>query len=293
MEFIKKGMVSTKYLSDGCEFKKDKNNYVLVSTSNEKYEPFIGKSYGENVWDMIAMSDVTHGPKHTVLYRLILDHYKTGNRMFDKDANILLKKDEKVIYKMNNIRLNEPKSVRVTNSAHYGTSHRRGKRSTGIGVSKSVGESHDVIKNVDVGEMVITNKRFVFSGAKRSVDVNISQITGVTPYDNGIKLQRKSKQKAEYFVGVDNYFFTYEFDGAKYFFTFNGNLVKAMIEGGLNKTPQQSKLIKAQNNLKNKAKVESQKKIEKPSDSRIFCPNCGVNIDANSNFCMECGYKIK
>lgn len=293
MDFVKKGMVSTKYLSDGCEFKKDKNNYKLVLTSNEKYEPFLGESYGENVWDMISSSDITQGPKHTVLYTLILDHYKTGHRMFDKQANILLKKDEKVIYKMNNIKLNEPKSVRVTNSAHYGSSHRRGKRSTGFGVSKSVGESHDVIKNVDVGEMVITNKRFVFSGAKKNVDVNISQITGVTPYDNGIKLQRKNKQKAEYFVGINNYFFTYDFDGDKYFFTFNGNIVKAMIEGGLNKTPQQSKLIKAENNLKNKAKLESSKVIEKPSDSRIFCPNCGVNIDANSNFCMECGFKIK
>lgn len=282
MNFIKKGTIMTKYVADGCEFKKVGNNYKLSSTFDDKYVPFIGQTHSENIWDMISESDITSGEKHDKMYALILDHYKSGQRMFNKEADILLKKDEIIIFKFSDIQLNEPKTIRVTNSAHYGSSHRRGKRTHGYGVSTSRGESQEVIKNIDIGEMIITNKRFIFSGAKKNVDVNISQITGVTPYNNGIKLQRKSKQKSEYFVGVDNSVFTYTFGNEKYFFVFNGQFVKAMIEGGLNKTPKKSKLMQANLELSSA-----------PSDKPKFCPNCGRNIDDNFNFCQYCGYKIK
>ena len=240
MEFIKKGVILSKYLSDGCEFKKDNNNYKLISTDNEKYTPFIGETHSENIWDLISSSDITHGEKFKKCYLLLLDHFKSGQTIFNKNADILLKKDERVIYvSYNNIRLNEAKSIRVTNSAHYGTRRKHGKSSYGVGVSKSRGESFEEIKNVDTGKITITNKRFIFSGYKRSIDVNISQITGITAYSDGIKLQRKNKQKAEYFIGIDNQTFTYVFDNETYFFKMNGTIIKHMVEGGLNKTPHE------------------------------------------------------
>lgn len=295
MDFVKNGMIMTKYLADGCEFKKEGNAFKLSSSVNDKYTPFVGETYGENVWDMISTSDITFGEKHDQMYSLLIDHFKSGNTIFNKEADILLKKDERIIFKTGNIvDLNEPKSVRVTNSAHYGTSHRRGSRSHGFGVSTSQGESHEVIKNVDHGEIIITNKRFIYSGEKKNVDVNISQITGVTPYNNGIKLQRKSKQKSEYFVGIDKFFFTYTFDNEEYFFKLNGQFVKAMIEGGLNKTPKKSKLHESAALLK--AKKESLPSETPSPNAEVhlnYCPNCGVNVDADSNFCMQCGYKLK
>ena len=45
-----------------------------------------------------------------------------------------------------------------------GSGRRHGNRSVGYGVSKSVGESKEVVKQADVGQIIITNKRFVFSG---------------------------------------------------------------------------------------------------------------------------------
>lgn len=263
MDFVKKGTIMTKYLSDGCEFKKSNESFTLISTNNDKYNPFIGETHSEEIWDMISSSDITHGEKHDKMYLLLLNHFKSGQTVFNKESNILLKKGERIIYTSgNSIRLNEPKSVRVTNSAHYGTSHRHGNRSHSFGVSKSTGESHDVIKNVDIGQIIITNKRFIFSGAKRNVDVNISQITGITPYNNGIKLQRKNKQKAEYFIGIDNQVFTYSMGNEMYFFTFNGDIIKAMIEGGLNKTPQRSKLMES------KSQLESKPQSNKQDDSK-------------------------
>lgn len=269
MDFVKKGTLMAKYLSDGCEFKKSDGNFKLISTDNDKYSPFIGETHSEDIWDMISSSDITHGKKHDKMYLLILDHFKSGQTIFNNESNILLKKGERIIYTSgNSIRLNEPKSVRVTNSSHYGTSHKHGNRSHGFGVSKSVGESHEVIKNVDVGQIIITNKRFIFSGAKRNVDVNISQITGITPYNDGIKLQRKNKQKAEYFIGIDSNVFTYGMGNETYFFTCDGTIIKAMIEGGLNKTPKKSKLMEAKSQSKSELQLEPKSQDNKQNKSK-------------------------
>lgn len=243
VDFVKKGMISTKYLYDGCEFKKVKNNYKLVSTSNFKYEPFLGKTLSESAWDLVSISTITSGDKYNEVYGLLLNHFKSGQTIFKKEANILLKKDEFVVYQSpKNITLKEPKSIRVTNSSHGGASHRRGKRSYGYGVSRSVGETKEVVKTVDTGQFIITNKRFIYSGMNRNIDVNISQIVGITPYADGFKLQRKGKKKPEYFINIDSHVFTYNFNNDTYFFIMNGHIIKSLIEGGLNKTPQKSKL---------------------------------------------------
>ena len=261
LDFVKKGMLGSKYLADGCEFKKDKNNFKLVSTSNVKYQPFLGQSHSESVWNLISESSVTSGAKHNETYGLLLDHFKSGHSVFNNNTNILLKKGENVIFQSsNNIYLKEPKSIRVTNSVHTGTSRRHGKSSFGYGASRSVGETKEVIKDIDIGQIIITNKRFVFSGQKRNIDVNISQITGVTPYSDGFKLQRKSKQKPEYFTNVDSFVFNYNFKGDTYFYIMDGQIIKAMIEGGLNKTPQTSEL----------QKLASQKQIESKNEMTSY-----------------------
>ena len=243
MDFVKKGMIASKYLADGCEFKKVKDNYKLISAQNSKYQPFIGKTLPESKWNLISKSTVTSGVEYDEFYSLLLDHFRSGNTIFNQNSNILLKKGEKVVFQSaNNIVLKEPKSIRVTNSVRTGTSHRHGKNTFGYGASRSVGESKDIIKDIDVGQIIITNKRFIFSGNNRTIDVNISQITGITPYNNAFKLQRKSKQKPEYFINIDGFSFNYDFRGETYYVVMNGHIIKSLIEGGLNKTPQKSKL---------------------------------------------------
>lgn len=283
MDFVKKGMVSQKYLADGCEFKKVNNGYKLVSTQNHKYDPFVGRLFSESVWDLISKSTITSGDKYNEFYAILLDHFKSGHTLFNKNANIMLKKGEEVVFQSpSNVVLKEPKSIRVTDSVHVGTSRRHGNRGFGVGTSKSVGESKEVVKQVDVGEIIITNKRFIFSGNVRNIDVNISQITGITPYNDGFKLQRKSKQKPEYFVNIDAYAFTYNFNKETYFFLMNGQIIKSFIEGGLNKTPAPSKLLEL--------KSKPQPQIE--HNETNFCPNCGVPVQQGYKFCGNCGFKF-
>lgn len=287
MDFVKKGVVSTKYLADGCEFKKVNDKYKLISTENYRFIPFLDHVFTESMWDLISKADITSGDEYDLFRTLLLDHFKSGQTIFNKDANILLKNGEKVIFQSpNNIVLKEPKSIRVTNSVHAGTGHRKGNRSFGYGASKSVGESKEVIKVVDTGQIIITNKRFIYSGSKRNIDVNISQITGITPYSDGFKLQRKSKQKPEYFINVDGYAFNYTFRGETYFCQMNGSLIKSMIEGGLNKTPQTSKLQKIS------AQPQIEKKKETVKSGVNFCSNCGQHVEQDAKFCPNCGFKL-
>ena len=86
-----------------------------------------------------------------------------------------------------------------------------------------------------IGIEPLPRASIIFSGAKRSIDVIISQITGITPYKDAIKLQRKNKQKPEYFSNINNYAFNYNWNDDTYFFFINGQIIKALIEGGLNK----------------------------------------------------------
>lgn len=224
---------------------------------DNKYVPFIGQVHSESIWDLISDSSITDGSKHKEFYGLLMDHFRSGQTIFNGDANILLKNGENVIFQSSsNVYLKEPKSIRVTNSVRTGTSHRHGNRSFGYGTSRSVGETKEVIKDIDVGQIIITNKRFIFSGQKRNIDVNISQITGITPYSDGFKLQRKSKQKPEYFTNVDAFAFNYSFNNDKYFYFMNGQFIKAMIEGGLNKAPQTSKMQKLASQKQIKSKCE-------------------------------------
>ena len=289
LDFEKKGMVSVKYLADGCEFKKQNDKYKLVSTAKDKYQPFIGQIHSESIWDLISKSSITSGARYNEFYSLLLDHFKSGHTLFTGEVNLLLKKGEIVVYKsFNNIVLKEPKSVRVSNSVHAGTSHRRGKRSFGYGATKSVSESKEVVKQIDVGQIIITNKRFIFTGAKRNVDVNISQITGITPYSDAFILHRKNKQKPEYFMNVNDHAFISNWDNETFFFFMNGQMIKSLIEGGLNKTPEVSKL----------QKLTAQKQLESKKDNNTqvkanFCPNCGMKIEHDGNFCQNCGEKIK
>lgn len=290
MDFVKTGTISHKYLADGCEFKKDNERYKLVSTQNFKYEPFIGKTFSEPIWNLISQSTLTSGKRYKEFYALLLQHFKCGHTIFNANSNIMLKKGEKIVFQSPaNIVLKEPKSVRMTDSVHVGTSRRHGKNAFGVGTSKSVGESKDVIKQIDVGQIIITNKRFIYSGSVRNIDANISQITGITPYNDGFKLQRKSKKKPEYFINIDSYAFNYSFNNETYFFLMNGLIIKYLIEGGLNKTPQVSELMK----LKSKPQPEIEHKAKKPSREEFrFCPNCGTSVEPDFNFCVNCGFKF-
>jgi hypothetical protein len=219
------------------EFQANGSNYLLVSTRNPVFQPYIGCSWKLEAWQLLDSADISHGPKHDRIYGYLIDHLQKGNRVFTiGDSNLLLDSDEFIKYQSpHSVHLNEARAVRVSNSRHVGSRVRGGYMgaSYGVGASQSISQSYDEIRTVDVGQITVTNKRLVFSGEKKSVNVDFKKIISITPYSDGIKLERKGKQKVEYFTNLDDYIFTREHGGEIYFFSFDGNMLKALVEGSL------------------------------------------------------------
>lgn len=147
------------------------------------------------------------------------------------DTTIVLKKNEVPVYKMYNITLSEPRAVRTSSGGYGGTSVRIAKGVTiHSGKTASKSESHDEIKVIDQGELLITNQRVIFLGSNRTTNIDMKKIIAITSSSTMIQIQRSNKQKPEYF---NNIYATEDFqvDGRQYTVTIDGDMVKKLIMG--------------------------------------------------------------
>lgn len=150
-------------------------------------------------------------------------------------VGLLLKKNEHPILELENITLQEPRAVRVSRGGYGGTSIRIAKGITlHTGGTRGRSESHDEIRNIDNGKLLITNKRIMFLGSNRTTNIDINKIVSIEDYLDGIKIQRSNKQKPEYFIGVDNNSITINIEGRQHNVLFNGEMIREIIIGRLN-----------------------------------------------------------
>lgn len=130
------------------------------------------------------------------------------------NCSIVLKKDEKPQIVIPNVTLKEPRSVRTSTGMYGGPSFRVAKGvSFKVGGAESRSESHEEIRDVDIGTLTITNKRLVFTGQKKTINYNLNKIISVQHYSEGVGIQRENKQKTEYFLGIDRRIITFKKDG--------------------------------------------------------------------------------
>ena len=108
-------------------------------------------------------------------------------------VDLLLKKNEHPILELENITLQEPRAVRVSRGGYGGTSIRIAKGITlHTGGTRGRSESHDEIRNIDNGKLLITNKRIMFLGSNRTTNIDINKIVSIEDYLDGIKIQRSN-----------------------------------------------------------------------------------------------------
>jgi DNA helicase HerA-like ATPase len=96
----------------------------------------------------------------------------------------------------------EPRAVRTWRSSYGGPSVRIAKGlSFRFGASAGSSESHEEMRPIDVGTLVLTNQRMIFVGSKRTIGLPIEKIIGIDDegYFNRLRLNREGKQKAEIF----------------------------------------------------------------------------------------------
>ena len=129
----------------------------------------------------------------------VLDEFVEGKYSKSFPSNLLIKKDERLIFDCPEIELCEDRIVK-SGGGYMGFSVRVMK-----GVSMRFGGFQGGVEKqvspIDEGNFILTNKRIVFVGEKKSVEFPLTHINTIDVLDNGFSLSRKRKTKTEYFVG--------------------------------------------------------------------------------------------
>lgn len=116
------------------------------------------------------------------------------------DTNLLLKTDEKA-YLQEEVSLHEIRSMRISNR---GGGAVRVAKGIYIGGSSGISRGYDEIREIDHGQLILTNKRVVFDGAANSRDMRLDKIMSVTEYSDGIEIAIEGKGKSQIYKGMNN-----------------------------------------------------------------------------------------
>lgn len=256
---IHKGVLSTKELLEcdycGAIFQKKESKYKLKDIYDKQcqfWQKYHNKTLSEAEWTRIGKGGISNEEqqllekKEREKQQLIkqqaaqndlvtfVNQLDQGNLNLSPIPNppIILKKKEIAYLVLGNIALHEPRAVRQTYGGYAGPTIRVAK-----GVSFRVGsvaarsESHDELRNIDQGSLVLTNKRMIFTGSKRTVNIDLKKIIAIEAYKDGVASQRENKQKTEYFIGSNRSNLTFTTSGRSHTVPFTGPILKAAIQG--------------------------------------------------------------
>ena len=116
-------------------------------------------------------------------------------------APLGLDSDERAVFVLPGVELLEPRAVRHSRSSCGGPTIRLAKvLSLRLGSGMSQSESHEELRNIDQGTLVLTTKRLAFMGSLRTINVSLKDIVGVKAYTDGIQLHRERKEQSETYL---------------------------------------------------------------------------------------------
>ena len=78
---------------------------------------------------------------------------------------------------------------------------------------------------------MLTDKRYIFMGSKRTASANLSMIVGIEPYQDAIAIHRSNKQRMEMFCGLGSEQFSFSVEGRDHTAAPNGAVLAYLIEG--------------------------------------------------------------
>ena len=148
------------------------------------------------------------------------------------EAPIILKKNERLVFNLPGVELQEYRRTRLRGT-YTGISFRIMKgvylRTGGFGA----GQSAEELKVVDIGNLVMTNKRFVFIGNRKSATVYLSKILGIEGYEDAIIVHAENRKNPVILSGLDRIKVTVSIDGRQYEFPLTGIYLKELIESAV------------------------------------------------------------
>jgi len=144
---------------------------------------------------------------------------------------IILDRNEEVLGVFPKIVLREPRAVRAYRGSYTGQSIRVAKGvSFRIGGYRGSSESHDELRSIDQGTLVLTSQRLIFIGAKRTSSVPLEKIVDIEGYDEGLRLHRQGKEKVEHFQISRGVEMSYQRNGESVFAPLGGQVVKLIVD---------------------------------------------------------------
>ena len=229
------GLVSVEQIEcNNCKaiFKKEEGKYKNINVSDAyKSFKYYGSVLDENEWKSIAYGgksdkELLEEGMHNFLNRL-----KDGTlpmKIIEVESPVILKKNEELYLCLPEISLLETRAVRVST---YGGPSIRVAKGIYYRLGNSQSESHEEFRTIDLGILILTNKRFIFSGSKKSISIDLKKIISVEPFSDAIGLRREGKEKTQYFKGFDQFEFSIHVKNKEYAELFSGVIVSYLIEG--------------------------------------------------------------
>jgi hypothetical protein len=138
---------------------------------------------------------------------------------------LVVSENEKVAAVLPKTTLLEPKMVRVRQGSRHSSSVRMSRYSVGSGDYTSTSESHEQLRAIDLGTLVVTDQRIVFLGKLKTISIDVSKMMGVDEYRDSIGIHCKDKGNVESFKISNDLMLTYHEDQKDVLVPFAGQIL--------------------------------------------------------------------
>ncbi len=254
------GIVTKKLLicnNCGAEFEEKGQKYKLSKVSDISqpvWKKYHGQTLSETEWIRIEHGGISDSEQRSIneekrkmeiqqaeirkksdINEFLTDVLNGRVNITTKDPSpVLLKNDEKLSIIMHNVSFRESRAVRQTVGGYGGPTFRIAKGvSFRMGSVAARSESHEELRTIDHGSLILTNKRLIFIGSKRTNNINLNKIVAIEPYKDGIGSQRENKQKTEYFVGINKTNLRFNRNNRQTTIPIDGAVLKVAIQGAI------------------------------------------------------------
>jgi len=131
-------------------------------------------------------------------------YFKAGEKVKD-NLPVILKAGEKLALIIKATSYAEMRRKRI-DTPYSGITLRVAK-----GVSYRLGSVHeseysDALTVLDKGDLYITSKRYLFIGKGKNIDQNLSKITSIEYFNDGLSISRTEKQRNDMFLGGSHWY---------------------------------------------------------------------------------------
>ena len=221
----------------GAVFTKRKEGYELSEVSdvsNPTWQEYGGQVLTEREWRNIAYGGMSDAKQRERDLEHWMEELRKGEVQLrvEGEAPIILRKGENLLLVLPEVSLLELRSVRM---GTYGGPTVRVAKGIHIRLGGFTAESNEELRFVDQGVLVLTNRRLVFSGMKRTIEVGLGQIISLEAYKDGVVLKKSGRNKPYYFIGFDKVKVKISVADKTYWESFSGAMLKCAVEGLIKK----------------------------------------------------------